>query len=81
MKYIIYRNKKFDIDTAIILSELEQHKDVALNMGISDPIAAGYVKLNVDGELVCGGDSFTLKIKSRPDIDLNIIKRELKGLI
>ena len=75
VKYIITRDN--DI---IVFGETLQHKEFSH----MDPIRAGFISfgINKEGNPTCGcyGESISLKLKSDPDLDTKIAKRQLNML-
>lgn len=76
MKYIIVEGA-YDIPTPYIFSETVQHNDLA-NQIRHKVLGAGFVIFTPKG-LSCWGESVSLNIKSRGQIDTDIINRELLG--
>lgn len=72
VKYIITNN-----DEIIVFTELLNHSDFKR----FDPISAGFISIGVDkaGNPTCGcwGESISLNMKSRPEEDAIIAKRQL----
>ena len=73
VKYII-----FDDLTVVIFSPIIIHSDMARKYAEKTPQTAGMVKL-YDDQVACYGESVTLRIKSDPKRDTDIIKRSLDG--
>ncbi len=72
VKYIITKN-----NVIIVFSELMNHSDFKR----FDPISAGFISfgINKQGNPTCGcfGESISLNMKSRPEEDTVIAKRQL----
>jgi hypothetical protein len=66
-------------EAIIIFPEFLTHKDMARNNAACgcNIISAGFVQENATGGLVCYGDSVSLEIKSRPEIDTALVNRML----
>lgn len=72
-KYITYEDAKYGTDSICIFSHFIEHNRMAMNLG--NILGAGFIRFD-KGEPVCYGDSFSLKIKSRPE-DSEIAKYAL----
>lgn len=74
MKYISYNNGK----PRIIVFEAIQHSDMAsyLNLTKDMMLGAGFVTL-MKSELICYGESMTLGIVSRDEIDTKLLIESL----
>lgn len=72
MKYIV--DKFYG---PVIFANGLQHKDVAKQLNLTNIQSAGFVRTSL-GEIQCYGDSFTLNIKSRGEVDTELIKEFLK---
>jgi hypothetical protein len=70
-KYVIIRAQ--GNETAIILAPFAQHNCVGSD---NRPISAGFAWRNADGSISVGGESTSLKLKSRPE-DAEIIRETL----
>ncbi len=73
LKYINF--KKLGV---VVFGPHVQHADVAAKIADDTPVSAGFVRVSRDGELVAYGDSFSLGLKSNPNVDtllLNLYKR------
>lgn len=73
MKYIIVDNGQWD--APVIFDEFTQHFTVAANTP-GEVISAGYVQFMPTG-LECYGESISLGIKARPEIDSKMINKML----
>ena len=75
VKYIVTQNKEL-----IVFGELMQHKEFAH----FNPISAGFISfgINKDGNPSCScyGESISLGIKSNPEYDTILAKRQLNML-
>ena len=77
-KYIIYKDTN-DLEHAVIFDKIVNHSSIKQALKSSfcyalkdeDFISAGFVELT---NLQCYGDSFTLKLKSRGDIDTKVME-------
>jgi hypothetical protein len=72
-KYIITKD-----GVIIVFSELLQHSDFKK----FEPISAGFISFGIrsmDGEMTCNcyGESISLGLKSNPDEDVKIARRQL----
>jgi hypothetical protein len=80
MKYIVFEFN--GVETAILLeADILNHnwvKIVCAKYGDGKPISAGTCNIFSKDEVYVTGDSFTLKLKSRPE-DAETIKRMLRG--
>lgn len=74
MKYVIIES--FYGERVYIFSNSESHADVA-NKVLGKPISAGFCRFHPREGIVCYGESTTLGIKSRPDIDSRMVNRQL----
>ncbi len=73
LKYI-----KFRTLGVVVFGPHAQHADVAAKIADDTPVSAGFVRVSQDGQLVAHGDSFSLGLKSNPNVDtllLNLYKR------
>ena len=72
VKYVITKNKEI-----IVFSELFNHSDFRDN----DPISAGFISFGVNNQgnptCSCYGESISLGLKSNPEEDTMIAKRQL----
>jgi hypothetical protein len=75
MKYVIVN--KVGVELAILFPDQVQHVD-AVNVVQCKPIAAGFVKQEVDGAAVCTGGSISLGLKSRSKEDAEAVALSLK---
>lgn len=76
MKYVV-----FEIDglqQPILFPEFIEHQTMALKFAGKKVISAGMVFFR-DG-IVCTGDSFSLNVKSRGELDSDLIFRHLGGI-
>ena len=74
VKYVVTKNEEI-----FVFSELQQHKEFRL----FNPISAGFISFGVkDGNPTCGchGESISLGLKSRPEQDTLLAKRQLNML-
>jgi hypothetical protein len=69
MKYIIS-----DTGIPVVFSELQQHRDVARAM-FKKVVGAGFCYIAEDRMVTCYGESISLGIKSRGDVDSSILNR------
>ena len=80
-KYICidYPNKG---EVIIIFSDMLVHRDMARSNAHSgcQILSAGFVMENMTGRLVCYGESESLEIKSRPEIDTALVNKMLGGV-
>ncbi len=78
MKYIVYKNngKEFILTFPGDRTE-RQHKEVAEALGLTSIVAAGMF-LEIAGRKVFNGESLTLDIKSRGDIDRDLYIEQSK---
>jgi hypothetical protein len=74
MKYIISKG-----GIPVVFSELQQHVDVAQAL-FTTIVGAGFCKINDNKEFVCYGESISLGIQSRLEVDSKIINRSF-GLV
>ena len=65
MKYLIYMNKKYGIETPLIFPKFLNHKEVANKIDSSNiPISAGFCDV-IDNKFKAHGRSQSLNISSR----------------
>ena len=69
-KYVILKS-----GGPIVFSELLAHADVARALGQAE--SAGFCVIDSQGQYACFGDSISLKMKSRPVQDSDILNRYL----
>lgn len=74
-KYIVFEERH--IEEMVIFSSLLQHVNIAHRLRCEPVISAGFIEI-IDNEPVCFGESISLDIKSRGEIDTNVAKRVLK---
>ncbi len=74
MKYIM-----IDDIFPIVFHSSHVHKDVAFGIRSQPVTSAGFVILDAEGNYHCYGESISLNIKSKPEMDSKIINRFLKG--
>ena len=75
MKYIITE----DLGVCVF-SNSSVHKDMAYALKVRNSIiGAGFITVSDDGEVRCHGESVSLKIKSRGELDAEIIGKQLLG--
>ena len=78
MKYIVYENNgKEHIVTFPSDSSEPQHKEIADALGLKEIVAAGFF-LEIGGRKKFMGESFTLGIESRGDIDRDLYIEQSK---
>lgn len=70
MKYII-RAGGHGLPCPVMFGDTENHNDIAYRLG-GEIISAGFVDLGDNG-VQCYGESISLNIRSRPEIDSKII--------
>ncbi len=68
--------KERHVEEMVIFSSLLQHADIAQRLRC-DLISAGFIEI-FDNEPCCFGESISLDIKSRGEVDTNVAKRVLK---
>ena len=74
-KYIVF--KQDHLEDIIIFSGLQQHVDIANKLNLT-VVSAGFIKfVPLEDYIECYGDSFSLKVKSRPEEDAQIARRAL----
>lgn len=72
MKYIVYRdNGEEFIVTFPGDSSQPQHKEIAEALGLKDIVSAGFF-MEITGRKRFFGESMSLEVKSRGDIDRNL---------
>jgi hypothetical protein len=82
---MIYRSKYVVISVGscpvpIVFSDLLQHAEVArpLTNGIPERVlGAGFCHIDENGRYFCYGDSVSLKVKSRDDVDSAVLNKFL----
>jgi len=79
MKYVMFQFLGVDVPV-IAPGDIVNHDNIKLwsKHGNGVPVSAGFVRIMSRDEVYVTGDSFGLKLKSRPE-DADIIKRFLKG--
>ncbi len=70
-KYVVL--KGHIIDEIYVFGDIVQHSDFASGF-FQDVISAGFVSENFE----CYGESFSLKVKSRGDIDTKLLRQMLR---
>ena len=76
MKYIVVKDE-FGTEQPIVSSEILSHKNIAQGRSV---ISADFCKFYPEGDKITAsvwGDSFTLKVKSRPE-DAELIERMMR---
>lgn len=87
VKYITFKNAKFDSEDIIVFTGIQQHADVARSMELrsEDIIGAGFIRATKRGSGVaafeCYGESTSLEVESQGDIDNNIANLFLQDMI
>lgn len=76
-KYIIVRQGTLEVP--ILFSELQSHAEVAQAFNPFETVSAGFWGTNTDDQFVCYGDSFSLKLASRPVEDSRILNQLFNG--
>jgi hypothetical protein len=73
-KYVMFTDNGVEtgLDRVTIFDTIQTHSDVVRSLGVK-PFSAGFISFGTEG-IVCYGESFTLKLKSRSD-DAERIKR------
>ncbi len=76
IKYVI-----FDDIAPVLLSDCQQHADIRCQYRPTSAGFCSYVfnETTCELDVTCWGESISLGIKSKPDIDSHLIKRLLKG--
>jgi len=74
MKYVILAD-----NYPVVFSELQSHAEVARAFHMK-ATSAGFCGITHDGMFVCYGESVSLKVGSKPELDTRLINR-LFGLI
>ena len=68
MKYIIYSDG-INWDIPIIFSPGIEHSDMAQIVNAKEIESAGFVSFDDSGDLVCWGESVSLKVKANTKVD------------
>ena len=76
MKYIVYEDKKFDVEAMIIFPPFVEHKTMADKLG-HEVLSAGFIGKDGDVDYRCYGHSTSLDIYSRGQEDTRILNRQL----
>ena len=81
MKYIVIKNHEYDIERPIIFDSTIKHSTMFSLFASAILVSAGFVVyescLIADFKIYCHGSSVSLRSVSRPEEDLQLIKREL----
>lgn len=76
LKYVIFQGDGLPFPVILSPKSSAQHCDIVIEE--AEPISAGFVDLT-GPEPHCWGESFSLRLKSRPKLDEKVFKINLYG--
>lgn len=84
MKYVVFQNRVGE-ETMVLFSDSPNHCDISQAMERCYihplvPISAGFAEIDDEGKGHCSGESITLNLKSRPEVDTRLLRLTMMKL-